>query len=185
MHGQRNERDEQENVNQDTRSAKHNPVDPPPTMRTINRTSYMVSPSLDASSVLPLPIAREPCGPSVRAGRVRRARSASSRALVWPLLLLPDRVALAMQVQDDAEGSLIGHLRAGVLTHTAGCPEVRGPTWRSPGTDRPASLTREPSDWTRGRMPEAMRSRILARSIQSDCIATKLHASSPSPDVFE
>ncbi len=29
MHGQRNERDEQESVNQDARSVKHNPLVPP------------------------------------------------------------------------------------------------------------------------------------------------------------
>ena len=45
---------------------------------------------------------------------------------MWPLLLLPERVALDVQVQDEVKGSLIRHLRAGVLTHAAGCREVNG-----------------------------------------------------------
>ena len=59
---------------------------------------------------------------------------AGSRARVRPLLLLPERVALDVQVQDEVKGSLIRHLRAGVLTHAAGCREVNGAdmalTWR-------------------------------------------------------
>ena len=41
-----------------------------------------------------------------------------------PHLLMPERVALGVQVQDDAKVSRIRHLRAGILTHYAGCREV-------------------------------------------------------------
>src|SRR6266851_5281787 len=76
-----------------------NTIQPNPhtTMRTINSVRNMASPS-----------------------------SAGSQALVWPLLLLPERVALDVQAQDEIKGSLIRHLRARVLTHAAGCREVNG-----------------------------------------------------------
>ena len=61
----------------------------------------MVSPSLDASSVLPLPIAREPCGPSVRAGRVRGA----DVALAWDgSARLVDEGAIRLDAGQDARG---------------------------------------------------------------------------------
>ena len=49
-----------------------------------------------------------------------------SGALVWPLLLLPERVAPAVQVHDEAMGNLIRHLWAVLLTHYAGGSEMRG-----------------------------------------------------------
>ena len=43
-----------------------------------------------------------------------------------PLLLLPERVAPAVQVHDEAMENLIRHLWAGLLTHYAGASEIRG-----------------------------------------------------------
>jgi len=43
-----------------------------------------------------------------------------------PLLLLPERVAPAVQVHDEAMGNLIRHLWAVLLTHYASGREIRG-----------------------------------------------------------